>query len=366
MIKNNSRYMIGEKVPLKQVESAFRQHWRNVADSDQAVMKASTLNLILFVNDQKRIRDFLAMLTEVIQHHPGRVIIAANSDKEPDDFTADISACAQKSGDGRTQISAEFIALNAGASGSGRLAGAVLPFLLPDVPVYFWCEDFADLFHPDLTALLQYTDRLIIQTPDSFESLAALRKTTEDILKLQEECNISDLRWSELTDWREAVAQFFDTEQNVHILQNIKEINICYAGERLSMDAFLIAGWLSETLKALPGLKNPQDDIIFFHRSQRGTATITLKKIENAKIGLQSIKLLAEHENKSVIFMVKSHSDNTIHATTQIGSTLFPETIIRRTKQSRAQNLCDELDFVQQDEIYLKTLTAISGHLDEN
>ena len=368
MTSSDSRHIIGENVALKDIESAFQEHWRTVVDSDQAVMKASTLNLLVFIKDQARVETTVEQIHEVISHHPGRVIIAhASSDSNAARISAHLSAYAQTSKEGQTQIAAEFIVLDAGASDAGHLAGAVLPLLLPDLPVFFWTADIENLLRPDFKMLLQYTDRLIIHTPVEFESMSAFNRAVNDILSLQQECKISDLRWSGITDWREAVAQFFDSESNLKLLEKIEKVEICYAGDNISSHAFFMAGWISETLKSIPHHDNNNGESIVFHNPKVGRATIEMRKIPPKDIaGLASIKMIAEDNNATVIFTVKAESDDSIKTTIQIGGSLYPETIIRRTSMNDAQLLCDELDFVQQDEIYLNAFHAISEYLNEN
>ena len=368
MTNPDSRHIIGENIALKEIEASFQEHWRNVVDGDQAVMKASTLNLLVFVKDEANIENTVKKVHEVIAHHPGRVIIAhANTDPNAAEISAHLSAYSQKSKEGQTQIAAEFIILNTGAADAGHLAGAILPMLLPDVPVFFWCANIENLFHPNFKTLLQYTDRLIIHTPLEFESMIAFRNTIKDILNLQKECKISDLRWSELTDWREAIAQFFDSEHNLKLLSKIEEVEVSYAGEKISNHAFLMAGWLSETLKNIRHDDQNNGESIIFHNRQVGRATIKINKSSHKDmLGLLSIKMIAKDGGKTIIFTVKADPENDIKATIQIGGNLYPETVVRRTSINDAHLLCDELDFVQQDEIYLNSFQAISEYLNEN
>ena len=216
---------LGEKVALEQVESEFRKYWRNAVDESkaEALLKASTLNLIIYIDDASHYEQVLSEIDEVISHHPGRIIVAyVNKDSDQEDIDAHISVYFRELKDDQIQISAELIVLNTGDPGNSHLAGAILPLLLPDLPVYFWCTSSCVFVDENFKIVFQYTDRLIVDTPKEYESIQHISDILSNILELENECKLSDLSWSELTDWREAVAQFFDTEKNREYLSAIE------------------------------------------------------------------------------------------------------------------------------------------------
>lgn len=369
MTSNVRRQIIGEDVPLKEIEAALQQHWRNSVEkeSDQPVMKASTLNLLLFVKGETTFQRALRQVEGIIAHHPGRMILARVMPGLADDkIQAHLSACSQKTKDGQTQIAAEIIILNTGERGADRLAGAILPLLLPDVPVFFWQPDMADLSNSNFNTLLQHTDRLIVNTAAEYETLASIDAMAKSILALQKECNISDLRWSELTEWREAIAQIFDSENNLRLLDKIEDVEIEYHGDHISSHAVLMAGWLAQILDKIPRDASDHHGAVIFQKHRGGTAAIKISKTPSkALAGLNSIKLIAESKNRTTVFTAAAMKNRGIKITTQTDGSPCAESIIRPTRADDAQLLCGELDFVQQDEIYLDTLQTISELLNE-
>jgi glucose-6-phosphate dehydrogenase assembly protein OpcA len=361
--------MIGEKITLEKIESAFRRFWRDVVDKDgsEAVLKSSTMNLIIYAQDRAQYHRVLEQIDDVISHHPGRIIIVfVDMESGSEAIDARISACLQEPQEGQKQITAEVIVLETGSCGFEHLAGAILPLLLPDLPVYLWCTFSCVLVNPYFKPLLRYTDRLIIRTEEEYDSPRQFADTLGTILALRRECSISDLNWSRLTRWREAIAQFFDNDKHLPFLHSLHEVEIVYSGGRLSSHALLIAGWLSSTLKeAIPAAPSLDDSIFYGRRTENLAIKIRNKNIKTIS-GLYKVKLVAEENKKSVILAVTAMPDGSLQATVQVGGALYPPNKIRAATLNDAQLLCNELDFMQQDEVYLKTCQNVAEYLNES
>ncbi|MBN1561182.1 glucose-6-phosphate dehydrogenase assembly protein OpcA [candidate division KSB1 bacterium] len=363
-----SQVRIGEEIALDKIEAAFQTFWRQTsdADSDEAVLKAGTLNLIILLNEKALFDELLADMHEIVSSHPGRIIIAyLNPDSDLAEIKARISAFSQKSKE-QTQISAELVALETGHAGSAHLAGTILPLLLADLPVYFWCTSLDALMNPQAKLLFQFTDRLIVTTSPEYETARELSTTIDAILALDNECKISDTSWARLTDWREAVAQFFDADQRLKYISRLEEVEIIYSGDKLSNDAFLMAGWLSFSLTAVAQRISLEDDAtIYFGRRREQLSIKIRKRIIDGHTGLYKIKLYAEENGKPVILAAMAMPDGCIQTTVQKSGGRLSR-ICTMTRKSNAEILCAELDFLQQDRIYLNTCRVISEYLHEN
>ncbi len=78
------------------------------------------------------------------------------------------------------------------------------------------------------------------------------------------------------------------------------------------------------------------------------------------------MKLIAKDGEKSIIFTAKEQAGELIKTTVQIGGTLYPANIIQLTRPDYARLLCNELDFLQPDDIYLEAFQTISEYLHES
>lgn len=369
MNQQPSKVTIGETVPLDRIESAFRQYWRDAgqAGSNEAVLKASTINLVIFVDTEKKYQELLEDIHEVISHHPGRIIIAfVDAERDESDIEAHVSAYTRKSKESVVQIAAELVILKTGEPGVRHLAGAILPLLLPDLPVYFWCTSLCALDNPQFKTLLRFTDRLIVTTPWEYDSVDDMAKAFNRILALDQECNVSDMSWSELTNWREAVAQFFDSDINQKYLRRLDEIEITYSSDNLSNHAFLFAGWLSSQLRNISSATALEDESTIYFKRQSERLPIKLRKKKlNEFDGLYKIKLLSEENEKSVIFTATAQTEGPIRTTVQKGGNLVTTNYVSSRLQDKIEMLCNELDFIQQDLVYLKACQSIAEYLNE-
>lgn len=365
-----SKITLGEKVELEHIESEFRKYWRNAVDEkkSEALLKASTLNLIIYIEEASRYDRVLADIDEVISHHPGRVIVAyVNKEDDRQDIDAHISVYFREFKEGQAQISAEVVVLETGNPGKAHLPGAILPLLLPDLPVFFWCTASCVLVENSFKIVFQYTDRLIVDTPHEYQSKEQFSEILSNVLSLKDECKVSDLTWSELTDWREAVAQFFDTEKNQDYLSAIEEVEIDYSGEHLTNHAFLIAGWLASALQNVSLRQSYEDEsTIYYRRTSKGFDLKLNKKRVKGVRGLHKIKIIAQPANKTVIFTVVAMKNGTVQTNVQIGGTRYSPNYFRLSQLSDAQRLCNELDFLQQDDIYLRACSNIQEYLHES
>jgi glucose-6-phosphate dehydrogenase assembly protein OpcA len=194
-----------------------------------------------------------------------------------------------------------------------------------------------------------------------------MAKTFARILELDKECKISDMSWSELTEWREAVAQFFDAAVNQKYLGLLEEIEITYSGEKLLNHAFLMAGWLYSQLKRTPHHFSSTDDAtIYFRRQSERLAIKIRKKKMDGRMGLYKIKLFAEQNEQSIIFTATATQNGDIETTVQKGGALSLPNYITVRSKNKVEMLCGELDFLQQDGIYLKACASIHEYLNEN
>ena len=365
-----NKVTIGERVALDKIESSFQAYWRETGDagSNQAVLKASTVNLIIAIEDKTLYDEVLSGIHDIISHHPGRIIIAfIDHNSELEEIEAHISVYSLKSEENQMQISAELALLKTGQAGAHHLAGTILPLLLADLPVYFWCTSKDLLTDRRFITLFQFTDRLILSTPKEYETAEEMAKTVKSILAFENECKISDISWSQLTDWREALAQFFDAEKNLKYLNLLDEVEITYSGDKMSNQTFLMAGWLSAGLKPVMNASSVQDDPTIYFRRQNERLSIKIRrKSIGGQSGLYKIKLYAEEHERSVIFTATQESDGSIQTSVQRGGSLNSLNYITATRKNNIELLCAELDFLQQDRIYLNACQKIVEYFHEN
>ncbi len=350
--------LLGDAVPLQEIESRFRRFWRETAGSDsEAVLKAATLNLVVLCRSRKEFASVSEMLPQLVFHHPGRhIVVLADGERKQDEIRCRLGAFLQKTTDGRRQIVAETVMME-NAGGFQHTAGAVLPLLLADLPVYLWLNFPFVSLEPNLTPLIHAADRLILTTSDTLESPAQLAAQLQAVIDISRRCSVSDLNWAQITPWREALARFFDRPADGVYLKNINAVEILDAGHALSVQALLLAGWLATSLPAPAPSEADSDSTVVFRRAG-AQASVTLRRTAiDGLTGPVKVKLLAETQGKTAIFTAAA-IDERLQATLQIGGSLRTLHTVPIGRLCSTL-LCNELDSTGSDEAYLRSCNSV-------
>jgi glucose-6-phosphate dehydrogenase assembly protein OpcA len=191
-------------------------------------------------------------LETVVERHPCRAIVIA---AEPDSGEARLDAYAstrcQISTRGSKRICGEQITIEAAGAAVENVSTAVVPLLVPDVPVFLWWKDIPHDEDKLFDRLAATADRVVIDS-------SAFDRPHEDLLRLAEilsrgELSLSDLNWGRLTSWRSLVASFWDVADYRDSLAHVERVRIEYdppdrAHESVAPKALLALGWLASCL----------------------------------------------------------------------------------------------------------------------
>jgi len=215
--------------------------------SSPAIIRACQLNLIVACASAEETGRAASAVAEVIRLHPSRVLMAVvDAADRSNRLQASISAhCALAAGAERgSHVCCEQITLTASSSAIPRLAAAVLPLLVPDLPVVLWWPGDPDL-EADLAAdLTDAADRVVVDSRRFSNPASSMRR-----LSVQD-CPVSDLAWHRLRGWRELTAGFFDGEAAETYPPRLEKVLVEYAGAgREISEAALLGSWVASCLK---------------------------------------------------------------------------------------------------------------------
>jgi hypothetical protein len=148
-------------------------------------------------------------------------------------------------GEGR-HVCCEQIRLVVGGDAGRRAAGAVIPLLVPDLPVFLWCAGTPPWENEFFRRLLDVADRLIVDSRTFPDPAAGL----EDLVERRgEEWSPADLDWYRHESWREAIAVCFDDPRLARRAGDVDRIGVGYgtaseaAPGAIPSAAALLAGW---------------------------------------------------------------------------------------------------------------------------
>ncbi|MBN2411647.1 glucose-6-phosphate dehydrogenase assembly protein OpcA [candidate division KSB1 bacterium] len=372
MILPNNAEITGIKVKLSEIEKKFSDIWKNTTGDgrDKAVVKASTLNLIITINDKNQYLNTLNLIPEVTFHNPCRIImILINPELDTERITSYISAFCQPPRQDGVQLCSELITLETGNAGINHLPGILLPLLLPDLPVFLWSPNNLFLNNFKSQDFHKNIERVILYSPETIDSIDELYKMAGYVINASETSKISDMTWARLTGWREAVARFFDFQEREQYLNNISKISIEHFSKAVSTHAYLMAGWIASRLDWTPvnSPDNKRHHFIFTGPSGN-QIDLFIKKAPSDKNDqcLSKVEIQSLVQNRIITFSAVQAKNNIIKTIIKDQNSEPVYNYIQNAQPDNARLLCYELDFIKKDTIYIEAVEKIWQIFNEN
>lgn len=214
-------------------------------------IKGCLFNLIIYSQEPQRSAFLKEIVQTITETFPCRIIFIECSKQSKENFlkVAVEEEIVKKDG---SVISYDWIDIKCTAKYLNRVPYLVLPYFVPDLPIYLlWGQDPSQE-NEILPVLQSFASRLIFDTDCSCDLPAFCRKMLSD--KALSKIPVTDMNWASLTSWREILFQVFDTEEKISQLRNCKKIAIHFNNSR-SADyqyterrSVYLQGWMAAQL----------------------------------------------------------------------------------------------------------------------
>lgn len=246
----------GGATRVADVENELNTLWTQIAeeDSKHPLLRATTLNLVLFTEDANSVTTLIGQLSET---HPCRAIVIETGtaqDVQPDSLVAVPTLFCRPSlgAEVRKQVCCEEIVLRVGRDASDRVPGAVQGLLLSDLPAYIFWQGDVSISNVLLKSLGEVTDGWIVDSA-TFDESTGLTNLVWFLDTPHWHGSVYDLNWQRLLFWRGAVAQSFDSPQDRPALKTIRDVEVAH--HDAPIQALLFVGWLASRLdwQLVPG-----------------------------------------------------------------------------------------------------------------
>lgn len=210
--------------------------------------RACLFTLLIYTQNRERAQYIRSLTKNVVEHFPCRVIFITHDHSEEEgslEATAAVMAGAQ-------DVICDLIEVKASGECEKRIPSLILPYLIPDLPVFLlWAEDPAKT--PSLLSSLGNLATRLIYDSETTSHLAIFAKT---ILQQQEisHCGIGDLNWARMENWRELLAVTFHLPELLEQLKNSKTLTIVYNAYETKffchtqVQAIYLQAWLATRL----------------------------------------------------------------------------------------------------------------------
>lgn len=224
------------------------------AEHAAAEARASVLNLITVVTDEKAMARVEAVLDRLSTTNPSRtLLLLAQGDRDDSKLEARVSA--QTRTESGHRVTTEEVLIHAHGQVAEHLASLVTPLLIPDLPVMLWWPDRPQFDSRLFNDLCELADRLVVDTDEGFQR--------EDFPLLLEvarrdraRASIGDFNWARLIAWRHVAAQFFDMPGMLPRLAEMHGATVSYGAGRSTAQARLLGGWIQSRM-ASAGIEVP-------------------------------------------------------------------------------------------------------------
>jgi glucose-6-phosphate dehydrogenase assembly protein OpcA len=213
-------------------------------------VRTHMLDLVVYCDRREQAEQMVEVVASLPHSRPSRAIIALGLDDESDVVAdARVFCTPVTGGSNGVQVCSEIVSLEGGRGGVA-LPSLVAGLLLPDLPVFLHWRAEPDASRVVLARLWELATRVVVDStavPSALASLAGL-------VQRQPDRSVTDLSWTKITGWREAVARAFDNAENAKTLPYLSHLEISHVGES-DAQAQLLAAWLVSRTGRTPELE---------------------------------------------------------------------------------------------------------------
>jgi glucose-6-phosphate dehydrogenase assembly protein OpcA len=372
---------LGEPRPVRvaELESELSALWRSAAEDatvKNAVTRACTLTLLIYVESDEAAAEVNDLVSEVTRQHPCRAItMMLEPEASPAGLEAWVSAHCHLPAAGEKQVCSEQVTIRARGEAVQGLPSVVLPLTVAGLPILLWWRagDFSP--PPYFEEILRVTQHIIVDTARFSPGGTQLRDLAAWLQKLSGRVQLTDLNWNRVTPWRQLIAQCFDSPDRRPYLDRLSEVRIEYEQDSARLvtqraQGLLLAGWLATRL-GWEFLRSERRDRTqpraFYFKSHSGVVKIerNLKRVDNACGVCFTIELRAGApsgaESGGARFSFTRGPDGKVVKTLAEVPGLLPiGRSVRLEVLDEAEILNEELKLLVRDCLYEETLNLVA------
>ncbi|WP_068469224.1 glucose-6-phosphate dehydrogenase assembly protein OpcA [Candidatus Protochlamydia phocaeensis] len=334
-----------------------------LSDAQPGASKACLFTLIVYTQDSHRIDYFKGIVNLIMQQFPCRLIfIQGNQMTDSPYLHVHVSTGIEKK---KHEITSDQIFIEAGGSDLARVPFLVLPYLIPDLPIYLlWGQD-PITERIILPHLQKFATRLIFDSKCT-KDLEHFSKMMQSLLSSNSN-QIIDMNWARIGGWREVVAETFDTKERLEQLATASLIKIVYNDRpspgyfHLETQAIYLQAWLASRLKwEFVKAEKQEEGYLLHYHSQHGPLQIRLLSETRHNLLPEEIIEFEASDQENYVCNLKRQDNNqvVVHSSNQYQCEL-PFTLVLPTLRS-GRSFMQEIFYQKVSEQYASILNLIS------
>ncbi len=261
-----------------EIEKTLSSIWESLEGTKETAkkgggkMRASLFNLILITQNNARSAYIHGIAQSVIEKFPSRILFVS-IDKQTTESLFRTKVSVLNPADSNSDIACDLIEFEVGERDIERVSFALLPHILPDLPIYVvWAEDPTQE-NALMCQLEKFATRLIFDS-ESTDDLPLFAKT---ILKhhTQALCEIADLNWARTENWRFLLFSIFSCNERLAELKDAKSLQLIFNAQETQffchtrIQSIYLQGWLACQLQwKLESFLASKEGLQFIYRKQ--------------------------------------------------------------------------------------------------
>ena len=361
-------------VDVSNLEAELSALWRTAAEgpaAENAVMRACTLTLLIYVENDEAAYEVTNLVAEVTRQNPCRAIIMMlEPDAARSGLEAWVSAHCHLPAAGEKQVCSEQITIRARGEAGQGLPSVVLPLTVSGLPIFLWWR--ANGFSPPayFDDILRVTQHVIVDSARYSLGARHLQDLAQWLHKFAGKIQLTDLNWNRITPWRQLIAQCFDAPERRPYLDRLRQVRIEYEDDSARLvtqrsQGLLLTGWLASRLgwqflkSERPRESQPR---IFYFRSPHGTVTVerSLKKVENACGVCFTIELISDGKPGARFSFKRGPDGKVVKTLAEVPGSAPIGRSVRVEVLDEAEILNEELKLGVRDRLYEEALNVMS------
>jgi glucose-6-phosphate dehydrogenase assembly protein OpcA len=353
------------------IEKELTSLWKQASEDETGgVVRASILNLIVYVPEPAQSSAVDDIVIDVTASHPCRVISLVADRAAESKLTAEVTSRCTLPTPTSKQVCCEQVTITASEDHLDEAPSAIVPLLISDLPVYLWWRAEPKAEDKELYGWLSdIADRVVIDSAkfnDPEGDLASIAKA----LGARHGPALSDVNWARLTAWRALLAGFYDVPEYRPLLKQIERVTIEYAppadnAAAIPTRALLLGGWLSSRLGwQLNRAATARDDqsARFEFSAEGRTVQLefhhTERAIEPGHLALVTITNAGDCDT-ACTFSVRRSADGTrIETGVTLDEEKRPRRVLSYEGLSESALIARELEILGNDRVYEEAIKA--------
>jgi glucose-6-phosphate dehydrogenase assembly protein OpcA len=357
------------------IEKELTSLWKQASEDESGgVVRASILNLIIYVPEPKESNAVDDIVIDVTAAHPCRVIALVADRAAESKLTAEVTSRCTLPTPTSKQVCCEQVTITASEDHLDEAPSAIVPLLISDLPVYLWWRAEPKMQDRELYGWLsEIADRVIIDSAKFNDPEGDLANMAKRLVEGRRGPALSDMNWARLTAWRALLAGFYDVPQYRPLLKQIERVTIEYAPpeanpEAISTRALLLGGWLASRLgwqlnpaATVREAQSARFEFTVDGRTLQLEFRHTERAIEPGHLALVTINNAGDCDT-ACSFSVRRSADGTrIETGVTLDEEKRPKRVLSYEGLSESALIARELEILGPDRVYEETVKAAGG-----